>query len=600
MSHLLRTINDLAAAWQPAIWRASWQGGVALLLAWILCRLLRRAPAAVHCWIWRLAYLKLLVALLWGRPVTLPVLAPPPRLADASVVGLGPLTAVTIGEVRQPASNHLAEPWEPVVRPSGAALLLLGWTLGVMIGAARLAQAWRLTRRWRRDSEPCADADALAVCDDLAGTFALRRPPDLQRSSHVASPLLLGLRRPAVLLPPSTLELTRASDLRLILAHELAHVKRLDLAWDWLPVIAGTVFFFHPLTWLAGREWHASREIACDDLARRAAGASPPEYGRVLLRLIDGQRSRSPATALAVGISERAGHFKRRIRAMTDTRTWSARRLVSCGIALCALAIGGIVPWRLVAQEVSDRAARPTATSLATAATRPAPPTRQGGSPAFVGEVTAATVELRAPVDGTLKQVSVTEGQQVKRNDVLFAFDDGRERAQLDVAKARLMAAKARLDRLMKLGPAGNDSEQQEARSAVEVAEAELQSAAHDVEGRVIRAPIDGTVAECSVVAGQYLSKGGPMTTVVGTDALKVEFEVPQSEASAVRVGQACRVRLPDTGSAGRTPAFTAKVVFVSRRVTSSTGSVRAKALLDGGGDQLRAGMFVTVQVGGE
>src|SRR5437879_13402609 len=76
MSDTLARLNLFAAGWAGAIGRACWQGGVAIAMVWALCRLIPRLPGRIQCWLWRLAYLKLLVALLWAVPLELPVLPP--------------------------------------------------------------------------------------------------------------------------------------------------------------------------------------------------------------------------------------------------------------------------------------------------------------------------------------------------------------------------------------------------------------------------------------------------------------------------------------------------------------------------------------------
>ena len=75
------TINELSAAWAPLLWNASWQGGVLLLLILVISLAVRKIPAHVQCWLWRLAFFKLLIAGLWISPVELRWLPPvkPPR-----------------------------------------------------------------------------------------------------------------------------------------------------------------------------------------------------------------------------------------------------------------------------------------------------------------------------------------------------------------------------------------------------------------------------------------------------------------------------------------------------------------------------------------
>src|SRR5258706_2915890 len=92
MNHWLAAVNDISGPWAAAMVRASWQGGLALALAWALCRLLRDMPARLGSWLWRLAYLKLLVALAWNMPIDLPVLRALPH--DRSHLSLADEAAI--------------------------------------------------------------------------------------------------------------------------------------------------------------------------------------------------------------------------------------------------------------------------------------------------------------------------------------------------------------------------------------------------------------------------------------------------------------------------------------------------------------------------
>ena len=69
MTEWITTVNGFAELWATHMFRACWQGGVAIGVAWVICRGFPRIPARVRCWLWRLAYLKLLLALFWTTPV---------------------------------------------------------------------------------------------------------------------------------------------------------------------------------------------------------------------------------------------------------------------------------------------------------------------------------------------------------------------------------------------------------------------------------------------------------------------------------------------------------------------------------------------------
>src|SRR5437879_3200793 len=84
LSVWLSAAQDWAGFWSGPMLRACWQGGLALAVVWALCRLSPRTPPRLRCWLWRLAYLKLLLALFWITPVDLPVLTGGERRATST------------------------------------------------------------------------------------------------------------------------------------------------------------------------------------------------------------------------------------------------------------------------------------------------------------------------------------------------------------------------------------------------------------------------------------------------------------------------------------------------------------------------------------
>jgi beta-lactamase regulating signal transducer with metallopeptidase domain len=75
-------------------------------------------------------------------------------------------------------------------------------------------------------------------------------------------------------------------DLEQIAAHELAHLKRNDLLWGWIPELARIAYFFHPVAHWAARQIRLERELACDQLAMLDSGRSAAEYAATLVRVL--------------------------------------------------------------------------------------------------------------------------------------------------------------------------------------------------------------------------------------------------------------------------------------------------------------------------
>src|SRR4030095_8476680 len=103
--------------------------------------------------------------------------------------------------------------------------------------------------------------------EGLCRRFGVRRPITLLVTKACDRPYVLGVIHPAIILPAELLAKSDRAGLRAVLAHEIAHVHRKDLLWNWLPAVAHALFFFCPLVWLANREWQLTQEIACDEMA---------------------------------------------------------------------------------------------------------------------------------------------------------------------------------------------------------------------------------------------------------------------------------------------------------------------------------------------
>ena len=371
MSHVISLVNAFAASWADAVSRACWQGGLGIALVWLLCRLWPAMPADPRCWLWRLAYLKLLLGLVWLPPLALPLLpAPKPTAPPPLVQVVIPPASVLPNAIPLPAVGpavSYAAPLSPPAAlsppPAAAPLpaprptlptpqtwLLAAWLLGALASLGCVASAWRRACALSRASRPLADEALQVEAADLCRRLGLRRVPPLRVADGLASPLLLGLGRPAVLLPALVGSGSPHPELRLMLAHELAHLVRRDLWWNVLPQTAQRLFFFHPLVWLAGHEWALAQEIACDALAVQTTGTPPSAYGRMLLGIATRRRTSAASLFPTLAVAAPRHTLRRRLHAMQHIGTASRPRLMLAAALTALLAVGGLLPWRVVAQ----------------------------------------------------------------------------------------------------------------------------------------------------------------------------------------------------------------------------------------------------------
>jgi len=264
------TINPWVDLWAAGLWRACWQGSAAILLVWGVCGLLPQMSPRIRCWLWRLAYAKLLIALLWTSPVEIPLLRSTATPVPLSAPGQAPAAHAAFPPQSSTAGvgapAHVVLP-QPSVTP--LSLLALLWLLGATVVAVHGAREWRAARL-REQAAPldtAVYADLAADFESLRRRLRVRRPIALLVTHASDRPHVFGVKHPAIVLPAALLAEADRPGLLAVMAHEIAHVRRKDLLWNWLPAIVHVLFFFCPFVWLANREWQLAQELACDDMA---------------------------------------------------------------------------------------------------------------------------------------------------------------------------------------------------------------------------------------------------------------------------------------------------------------------------------------------
>lgn len=256
-----------------------------------------------------------------------------------------------------------AAPKAPRTSPSPTGWILgtlALWSVGTLLLSTRLLLGAARVARIRRGASGPEGADWTDLSAELGAKLGLARPVRLLFSADLAVPVTVGIRRPVVLLPEAA---RRWNDerRRVVLLHELAHVRRGD--WVALMIVqaAAALYWFHPLAWSARIQMQKDCERACDDLVL-AAGTRPSVYAAHLLSIIRSLRLSGQRTLPAVAMARRS-YWDGRMRAILDPAI--ARRVVSgrearvAGVALVTLVLALAVfePWapRVQAMPSSDR-----------------------------------------------------------------------------------------------------------------------------------------------------------------------------------------------------------------------------------------------------
>lgn len=223
---------------------------------------------------------------------------------------------------------------EPVTIRSTQLLSIL-WLAGAGVFLVFHVFSYLLARRKLLRSALSPTPEQADKCSALRQALNIHRSVGLMRSSAVSSPMMLGLVRPVILLPDRDLTI---SELDLTLRHELLHLKRQDVAYKAVMLLANAVHWFNPLVWWMAREAGRNLELCCDEAVIRSLnGGGRREYGQVLLQ--------AAADASGPALSTRFGSGKGQLKDRLGNLFLKKRRgvpLLCCALAL-VLALGGLV-----------------------------------------------------------------------------------------------------------------------------------------------------------------------------------------------------------------------------------------------------------------
>ena len=296
--------------------------------------------------------------------------------------------------------------------------------------------------------------------------------------------------------------------------------------------------------------------------------------------------------------------------------------LLGGGFTLAALAAAA---WLLRPQ-----AQAPAATSAAAAAQTVTVVRAQARDVPVTIEATGTvvslnSVDIRPQVSSTVRQVAIKEGQFVRQGDLLFAFDDRSDRANLEKARAQLLRDRATLADLERQYKRSQELRDQNfiAQSAVDTVLANLEAqralvasdaaAIHSSEVALsynqIRSPLAGRAGAIAVYPGSLVSpSGAALVTISQVDPIGVSFTVPESQLApllqassgapaSVTVRVPGQVAGPASAVSGAAGGVVGQVSFIDNTVDAQTGTIRVKGQFPNAQHQLWPGQFVTARM---
>lgn len=230
--------------------------------------------------------------------------------------------------------------WKEIIYiPIELAIALLSiWTIGVVVyGAWHIYCHRKFTKEMKRNSLPVPnDSEAYKLLTAHKKTMRIRRDVQLAYNSQIASPALVGLLKPTILLPIRKMSL---AELNMTLHHEMVHFKQKDL-WVKIVMLAASAFhWFNPFVHTLRKEVYIWSELSCDeDVVTDMSYAERKCYGEMMLNMLD--NSLSTPTLYSAFLSGNKKILKKRLMALLEVKPM--KKYIWAVAAAIGMSVGAI------------------------------------------------------------------------------------------------------------------------------------------------------------------------------------------------------------------------------------------------------------------
>ncbi len=220
-------------------------------------------------------------------------------------------------------------------------IVFLGWVAAIGVLTLLTIQRYFFVKGLIAQAQN-ATGKIMQLYNECSRTMGIAQPPVLKMSSAVASPAACGLTEPVILMPEFLPSKLTAQEMRGVLLHELAHIRRRDLWVDLIQTILQIVYFYNPLFWLANAIIRRVREQAADETAMVMSVESKDtedhhetanQYALTLINVARVARLRPALRLRMVGVVESQKALTGRVKHILDRPIPQTAKLGFLGLA---------------------------------------------------------------------------------------------------------------------------------------------------------------------------------------------------------------------------------------------------------------------------
>lgn len=418
-----------------------WQGALIALALALLMRRLTSAASRYRCSLAAIAAIPLAGIVTWAvlnasnhRPLPTPE---PPVAVEAThepvLFKSKPDTTIVLLAKRPPAPPQSR--W--------TAWMALAWLIGasVMLGRAGVKVAG--AERLRRSCRPLDNPRVAELVAEARRAVGLVRRIRVTVTDKLTSPAVVGVLVPTLVLPLTLLTTLTPEQIRFILLHELAHIRRGDYFANLFQLFTEALLFFNPAVWWISHQIRREREACCDALAIELSGA-PTDYARTLLHVAESMLNPTPSAAPAFGGEREPSSLSDRVQRLlvpgyrpSLRLTWRAMiGAFVLGTALLVLSAEGtrVAVAQVTKQPTQTRNENEALSQVNQPKLESQPPVRSN-SPGV--EISGLNAESRVEYNIADGKTVITNGGAVRSGDATIWADS----IQLDHSTGRLIAS---------------------------------------------------------------------------------------------------------------------------------------------------------------